>query len=117
MVETRCARRCFDATRDHHRPGSRHAVAVRAAIGSRSGPFVPDESLVPLSVLLLPAQLLAGDESALAGGAVDAVHAAARLPGLARFPRAELALRDVAPAALLQGQPLLARSVLEVGPL
>src|SRR6266550_2586832 len=92
--------------------GRRPGVAVGDAGAGTAAPAqhqLEPQSLLLLPLLLLPAQLLAPAEPALAGADRRALHAAARLHGLPRLPGAPLALRTVEADAALPRLPLLAR--------
>src|SRR5262249_35142882 len=71
-----------------------------------------DAPLFLLPVLLLPAQLLAVEQPAMAGAAGVPIPTAASLHGLPAVPGTALALHAVRIAPLLQRQPFLARPVL-----
>src|SRR5205807_5964585 len=73
---------------------------------------LPVRAVLLLPLLLLPPQLLAGEQPPLAGRTQPAVHAAAGVHGVPAVPRAELALRAVATAEVLPRFSLLAGSVL-----
>src|SRR5262245_11807426 len=71
-------------------PGQR-GVGSRAVLSALLSQL-PTQSPVLLSLLLLPAQLLAGNGPALAGTAGCAIHASAGLSSVSGVPRAWLAV-------------------------
>ena len=91
----------------------RRAVRGRPDLGQRRRPPAAPRVLLP--VLVLPPQLLAGVQPAVAGAPGGPVHAAAGLHGLPGLQGAELAVRPVGPEEVLPRVPLLARPVLSQG--
>src|SRR4051794_12613563 len=80
------------ACRLAHRRKCRPGTAILSAVL----PELPAEPALQLPLLLLPAQLLARDEPAMARAAGRPLPAAAGVHGVPRLPRAGLALRAMA---------------------
>src|SRR5262245_9918454 len=88
----------------------RGPVRGRVGYGLGRGPAAAPRVLLPVRVL--PPQLLADVQPAMAGAAGRPIHAAARVHGVPAIPRAELVLLPVDLPQVLSREPLLAGSVL-----